>query len=167
MFESRAPTHFYFLTRKYFTILFQFLELLRSLDRFKVLIRVIISEFSMTLRKNFTKISARRGRLSPHVQKISTSCISKLVYASKIYILFLEQRSKRNGPSFLNHKVIINEIRKRILKSQNISMVSSKIFSRSCHRRDWRFPDYKVHFRTVQNNNLPLQNRKRQNSFFL
>ena len=44
-FESRAPNLFYFPTRKYFTILFKFLDFLRSLDRFKVLIRAIISEF--------------------------------------------------------------------------------------------------------------------------
>ena len=36
-FESRAPT-FDFQTRKYFKILFKFLEFLRSLDQFKVLI---------------------------------------------------------------------------------------------------------------------------------
>ena len=34
-----------FKTRKYFTTLFKFLDFLRSLDRFKVLIWVIISEF--------------------------------------------------------------------------------------------------------------------------
>ena len=41
------PTHrlFYFPTRKYFKILLKFLDFLRSLDRFKVLIRVIISDF--------------------------------------------------------------------------------------------------------------------------
>ena len=36
---------FLFLNQKYFTILFKFLDFLRSLDRFRVLIKVIISEF--------------------------------------------------------------------------------------------------------------------------
>ena len=45
-----------FSTRKYFTILFKILDFLRSLDRFKVHIRAIISEFYMAWRNNFTKI---------------------------------------------------------------------------------------------------------------
>ena len=48
-FESRAPTLFYSSTRKFFTISFKFLDFLRSLDRFKVLITVIISEFNIIL----------------------------------------------------------------------------------------------------------------------
>ena len=40
VFESHAPPVFYFPTWKYLTILFKFLDFLRSLDRFKVLIRV-------------------------------------------------------------------------------------------------------------------------------
>ena len=59
-FESRAPSLFYFPTRKYFTIQFKFLDFLTSLDRFEVLIRVIISEFYMARRKNFTKIFTYR-----------------------------------------------------------------------------------------------------------
>ena len=55
-FESHAPPFFYFPTRKYFTIWFKFLDLLRSLDRFKVLIRVIISEFYIPWRKKSVKI---------------------------------------------------------------------------------------------------------------
>ena len=53
------PAHhlfFYFSTRKYFTMLFKILDFLRSLDRFKVLIRVIISGFFIAWRKNITKI---------------------------------------------------------------------------------------------------------------
>ena len=44
-FDSRAPTAFYFSTWKYYTIWIKFLDFLRSLDRSKVLIGVIISEF--------------------------------------------------------------------------------------------------------------------------
>ena len=57
-FRRSNPVHklfFYFPTRKYFTILFRFLDFLRSLDRLKVLIRVFISEFYMTWRKNSLK----------------------------------------------------------------------------------------------------------------
>ena len=50
--RSNPATLFYFQTQKYFTILFKFLEFLRSLDRFKVFIRVIISEFYMAWRLN-------------------------------------------------------------------------------------------------------------------
>ena len=46
----------FFPTPKYFTILFKFLDLLWSLDWFKVRFRVIISEFYMAWRKKFTKI---------------------------------------------------------------------------------------------------------------
>ena len=47
-FESRSNFFFYFPTQKYFSIQF------RSLERFKVLIRVMISDFYMAWRKNFT-----------------------------------------------------------------------------------------------------------------
>ena len=63
------PTHhlfFYFPIRKYFTMQFKFFEFLRSLDRFKVLIRVIISEFYTAWRKTLTKICTyRRGNVCP------------------------------------------------------------------------------------------------------
>ena len=80
-FESCAPAIFYFPTPKYFTILFKFVDFLRSLDRFKVLIRIISSEFYMAKRKKFTKILIYRrgGRLSTHVQTVLTSLMSKLV----------------------------------------------------------------------------------------
>ena len=55
-FTSRAPTVFYFSTQNYFTISLKFLDFLRSLDRFKVLITVIISEFYMACREKLTKI---------------------------------------------------------------------------------------------------------------
>ena len=46
-------------------ILFKILDFLRSLDRLKVHIRIIISEFYIAWRKNFTKIFTyrRAGRL--------------------------------------------------------------------------------------------------------
>ena len=64
--SNPVRTFFYFSTRKYFTIKFEFLDFLRPLDRFRVRIRVIISRFYMARRKNFTKIFTylRSGRLS-------------------------------------------------------------------------------------------------------
>ena len=51
-------------------ILFKILDFLRSLDRLEVHIRVIISEFSMAWRNNFTKIfTNERGR------RLSTPCL--------------------------------------------------------------------------------------------
>ena len=59
------PAHqffFYFLAQKYFTIQFKFLDILPSLDSLEVLIRVIICNFNMALRKKITKIfTYRRG----------------------------------------------------------------------------------------------------------
>ena len=55
-FESHAPPVFYFPARKYVTNKFKFLDFLKSLDRYKVLVRVINSEFYMAWRKDFTKI---------------------------------------------------------------------------------------------------------------
>ena len=55
-FKSRAPTVFYFSTQNYFTISFKFLDFLRLLDQFELLIRVIISEFYMAWREKLTKI---------------------------------------------------------------------------------------------------------------
>ena len=53
---------FYFSSRKYFSILFKFLDFLRSLDQLKVLVRVIISDFYMARIEKFTKILiSRRG----------------------------------------------------------------------------------------------------------
>ena len=62
------PAHelfFYFRTRKYFIMLFKFLDFLRSLDRFKVL-KVIISDYYLVWRKKFNEMftSHRGGRLS-------------------------------------------------------------------------------------------------------
>ena len=58
--SNPVRTFFYFLNWKYFTILFKILDLLRSLDRFKVLLRVILNEISMAWRENFTKIFTYR-----------------------------------------------------------------------------------------------------------
>ena len=67
---------FYFPTRKYFTFYFKFLHYLRSVDRFKVLIWFIISEFYMALRRKFTKIvTFRRGGRS------STPCLDGVDFA--------------------------------------------------------------------------------------
>ena len=51
---------FIFKTRKYLTIEFKFFNFLGSLDKLKVLIWVIISEFYMAWRNNFTKIFTYR-----------------------------------------------------------------------------------------------------------
>jgi len=68
------------LNAQIFTILFKFLDFLGSLDRFKVLIKVIISDFYTARRKNFTKtLTSRRGDVCPHVQTVSTSLMSRLV----------------------------------------------------------------------------------------
>ena len=82
-FKSRAPTLFYFATRKYFTITFKFFEFLRSLGRYKVLIRVIISEFHTTWRKKNSLKYIHFGRRGPNVQTVSTSLMSKLVKSIK------------------------------------------------------------------------------------
>ena len=53
-FESSALTVFLFYNSKVFYDLISIYRHLRSLGRLKVLIRVVISEFNMALRKNFT-----------------------------------------------------------------------------------------------------------------
>ena len=60
-FDSRVSTLFYFPTQKYFTILFKFLDFLRSLDRFKLL----ISEFYMDGEKISLKFSLIGGEVCP------------------------------------------------------------------------------------------------------
>ena len=60
---------FIFLTRKYFTKV-EFLDFVRSLDRFKGLIRVIISGVYMAWTKKITKFftDRRRDICPPHVE---------------------------------------------------------------------------------------------------
>ena len=65
-----------FFNSKIFTVLFKFLDFLQLLDRFKVLTWVVISEFYMTWRKNFTEIfTYRRGG------RLSTPCLDGVDFA--------------------------------------------------------------------------------------
>jgi len=82
---------FYFPTRKYFTLsylfifLFEFLDFLRSLDRFKVLIRAIFSEFYMPWRKISLKyLLINGGMFVPHFQTVSTSLMPRLVNKNQL-----------------------------------------------------------------------------------
>ena len=87
----------FFSTRKYFTILFKILDFLRSLNRFKVLIRLIKSEFYMAWRKNFTKLfTYLRGTFVPNVQTMSTSLMSRLVKKFNLRYWVLLQITSRN-----------------------------------------------------------------------
>ena len=81
-FESRAQiVFFYFSNRKIFYDPIQISRLPMALDRFKVLIRVIISELYMAWRKNSLKyflIGGGGGTFVPHAQTVSRSLMPKL-----------------------------------------------------------------------------------------
>ena len=81
-----ATLFFYFSTQKYFTIKLKILDFLRSLDRFKVFIQVIIIEFYMAW-KNFSKIFTywRGDVCPPHVQTVSTSLLFRLVNTEDVF----------------------------------------------------------------------------------
>ena len=76
---------FLFFNSKIFYDLFKFPDFLRSLDRFKVLIGVNISEFYIALRKISLQYLLIGGVnvCPPHVKTVSTSLMSKLVKLSK------------------------------------------------------------------------------------
>ena len=82
-FESRAQiVFFYFSNRKIFYDPIQISRLPMALDRFKVLIRVIISELYMAWRKNSLKYyligGGGGGTFVPHAQTVSRSLMPKL-----------------------------------------------------------------------------------------
>ena len=144
--ESCAPTVFYFPTRKFLMILFEFLDFLRSLDRFKILIRVIISDFYMAWKKNPSKIFTYRrgGRLLTlwpdsvdisYIQinkeakelrrKFSKSRYFKLHYEDLKVITQLGSalRWTRAGKFLLNRKVFLNQPPTRLARpSQKYKM---------------------------------------------
>ena len=92
--SNPALNSFYFPTRKYFTILFKFLDFLRSLDRFTVLIKFLICEFYMTWKKISLKYLLIGGvDVCPlHVQTVSTWLMSKLVKSKCVNFEVLESR---------------------------------------------------------------------------
>ena len=82
-FKYRAPSAFLFFNSKIFYLSFKFLNFLRSLDRFKVLFRVVISEIYMAWRKiSLEYLLISGGRLSSHAQTLSTSLMPRLVNAT-------------------------------------------------------------------------------------
>ena len=79
-FRVRIPYQLFFCisTRKYFTILFKILDFLRILDRFKLHIRVIISEFFRLGEKislKYLLIGGVGGDVCPPCQTLSTTCL--------------------------------------------------------------------------------------------